>query len=98
MEGALTGQTYVITGTLERWTREQAASELEARGAKVAGSVSKKTSGVIVGEEPGATKLNKAREVGVPILDEQALAKLLDENAAARAPAESLGPPTRFGR
>ena len=98
VEGALTGQTYVITGTLERWTREQAASELEARGAKVAGSVSKKTSGVIVGEEPGATKLNKAREVGVPILDEQALAKLLDENAAARAPAESLGPPTRFGR
>ena len=98
VEGALTGQTYVITGTLERWTREQAASELEARGAKVAGSVSKKTSGVIVGEDPGATKLNKAREVGVPILDEQALARLLDENAAARAPAESLGPPTRFGR
>jgi DNA ligase (NAD+) len=77
VEGALTGQTYVITGTLEHWTREEAAAELEARGAKVAGSVSKKTSGVIVGEEPGATKLNKAREVGVPILDEQALAKLL---------------------
>jgi DNA ligase (NAD+) len=98
VEGGLTGQTYVITGTLEGWTREQAASELEARGAKVAGSVSKKTSGVIVGEEPGATKLNKARETGVPILDEQALAKLLDENPPARAPAESLGPPTRFGR
>jgi DNA ligase (NAD+) len=98
VEGALSGNTYVITGTLERWTREQAASELEARGAKVAGSVSKKTTGVVVGEEPGATKLNKAREVGVPILDEQALAKLLDDNPPARAPAESLGPPTRFGR
>jgi DNA ligase (NAD+) len=98
VEGALTGNTYVITGTLERWTREQAASELEARGAKVAGSVSKKTTGVVVGEEPGATKLNKAREVGVPILDEQALAKLLDDNPPARTPAESLGPPTRFGR
>jgi DNA ligase (NAD+) len=80
VEGGLTGQTYVITGTLERWTREQAAAELEARGAKVAGSVSKKTAGVIAGEEPGATKLNKARETGVPILDEAALAKLLDES------------------
>jgi DNA ligase (NAD+) len=80
IEGGLTGQTYVITGTLERWTRDQAAEELEARGAKVAGSVSKKTTGVIVGEEPGATKLNKAREAGVPILDEAALAKLLGEN------------------
>jgi DNA ligase (NAD+) len=98
VEGGLTGQAYVITGTLERWTREQAASELEARGAKVAGSVSKKTSALIAGEEPGATKLNKARETGVPILDEQALAKLLDENPPARPPAESLGPPTRFGR
>ena len=78
VEGGLSGQTYVITGTLERWTREQAAAELEARGAKVAGSVSKKTTGVIVGEEPGAAKLNKARETGVPILDEAALAKLLD--------------------
>jgi DNA ligase (NAD+) len=98
VEGALTGNTYVITGTLEAWTREQAASELEARGAKVAGSVSKKTTGVIVGEEPGATKLGKAREAGVPILDEQALAELLHANPPARQPAESLGPPTRFGR
>jgi DNA ligase (NAD+) len=98
VEGGLTGHTYVITGTLERWTREQAASELEARGAKVAGSVSKKTAGVIVGEEPGATKLNKARELEVPVLDEAALAKLLDANPPARPPSESLGPPTRFGR
>jgi DNA ligase (NAD+) len=98
VEGGLTGNTYVITGTLERWTREQAASELEARGAKVAGSVSKKTSGVIVGEEPGATKLNKAREAEVPILNEQDLARLLEANPPARPPGESLGPPTRFGR
>jgi DNA ligase (NAD+) len=79
IEGGLSGQTYVITGTLERWTREQAASELEARGAKVAGSVSKKTSGLITGEEPGAAKVKKAREAGVSILDEAALVKLLDE-------------------
>jgi len=80
IEGGLSGQTYVITGTLERWTREQAASELEARGAKVAGSVSKKTSALIAGEEPGAAKVKKAREAGVPILDEAALVKLLDES------------------
>src|SRR5215212_11082825 len=79
IEGGLSGQTYVITGTLERWTREQAASELEARGAKVAGSVSKKTSALIAGEEPGAAKVKKAREAGVSILDEAALVKLLDE-------------------
>ena len=80
IEGGLSGRTYVITGTLERWTREQAASELEARGAKVAGSVSKKTSALIAGEEPGAAKVKKAREAGVPILDEAALVKLLDES------------------
>jgi DNA ligase (NAD+) len=57
LEGPLTGETYVITGTLESMTREEAAAELEARGAKVAGSVSKKTSAVVIGEEPGATKL-----------------------------------------
>jgi DNA ligase (NAD+) len=84
VEGGLSGHVYVITGTLEGWTREQAASELEARGAKVAGSVSKKTTGVIVGEEPGATKLNKAREAGVPVLDEQALAGLLEANPVGR--------------
>jgi DNA ligase (NAD+) len=76
-EGPLTGQTYVITGTLEGWSRDQAQAELEARGAKVTGSVSKKTTGLIVGEEPGASKLTKAQSAGVPLLDEAALGKLL---------------------
>jgi DNA ligase (NAD+) len=76
-EGPLTGNTYVITGTLERWTREQAQGELETRGAKVTNSVSKKTTGLIVGEEPGASKLTKAQREGVPLLDEAALAELL---------------------
>jgi DNA ligase (NAD+) len=76
-EGPLTGNTYVITGTLERWTREQAQEELETRGAKVTNSVSKKTTGLIVGEEPGASKLTKAQREGVPLLDEAALAELL---------------------
>jgi DNA ligase (NAD+) len=76
-EGPLTGKTYVITGTLERWTRDEAQAELEALGAKVAGSVSKKTTGLIVGEEPGGSKLTKAQREGVPLLDEAALADLL---------------------
>ncbi len=76
IEGSLSGQTYVITGTLESFTREEAAAALEAKGAKVANSVSKKTAGVIVGEEPGS-KLQKAQQAGVPILDEKALKSLL---------------------
>jgi DNA ligase (NAD+) len=76
-EGPLTGQTYVITGTLEGWSRDQAQAELEARGAKVTNSVSKKTSGLVVGEEPGASKLTKAQREGVQLLDEAALTELL---------------------
>jgi DNA ligase (NAD+) len=76
-QGPLTGQTYVITGTLERWSRDQAQAELEAHGAKVTNSVSKKTTGLIVGEEPGQSKLSKAQREGVALLDEAALAELL---------------------
>jgi DNA ligase (NAD+) len=76
-EGPLTGQTYVITGTLEGWSRDQAQAELEAQGAKVTNSVSKKTTGLVVGEEPGASKLTKAQREGVPLLDEAALTELL---------------------
>ena len=76
VEGPLTGSTYVITGTLEGFSRDEARKALEAKGAKVADSVSKKTTGVIAGEEPGS-KLGKAQKAGVPILDEQALKRLL---------------------
>jgi len=76
-EGPLTGNTYVITGTLEAFSRDQAAAELDALGAKVLNSVSGKTTGLIVGEEPGNSKLTKARKLEVPLLDEQALLKLL---------------------
>ncbi|CAN5372798.1 NAD-dependent DNA ligase LigA [soil metagenome] len=77
VEGPLTGHTYVITGTLEAFSRDQAAAELEARGAKVVNSVSGKTTGLVVGEEPGNSKFTKARKLEVPLLDEQALLKLL---------------------
>src|SRR5438552_12901768 len=76
VEGPLTGSTYVITGTLESFSRDEARQALEAKGAKVADSVSKKTTGVIAGESPGS-KLAKAEKDGVPILDEAALKKLL---------------------
>jgi DNA ligase (NAD+) len=76
VEGPLTGRQYVITGTLERYTREEAKAALEGLGAKVSDSVSKKTAGVIVGENPG-TKVQKAQRAGVPILAEADLAELL---------------------
>jgi len=76
VEGPLTGNTYVITGTLEGFSREEAKTALEALGAKVTDSVSKKTSGVIAGESPGS-KLEKARRAGVPVLAESDLGKLL---------------------
>jgi DNA ligase (NAD+) len=76
-QGPLTGNTYVITGTLERWSREQAADALEAAGAKVTNSVSSKTTALIVGEEPGASKLTKAQKAGVELLDEAAFEALL---------------------
>jgi len=76
VEGPLTGSTYVITGTLEGFSRDEARKALEAKGAKVGDSVSKKTAGVIAGESPGS-KLAKAEQLGVPVLDEAALKKLL---------------------
>jgi DNA ligase (NAD+) len=76
VEGPLSGSTYVITGTLEGFSRDEARKALEAKGAKVADSVSKKTTGVVVGESPGS-KAAKAEQLGVPVLDEAALRELL---------------------
>ncbi len=76
VEGPLTGSQYVITGTLENYTREEARAALEALGAKVSDNVSKKTTGVIVGENPGS-KAAKAEKAGVPILSEADFEALL---------------------
>ena len=76
VEGPLTGSTYVITGTLESFSREEAKAALEALGAKVADGVSSRTTGVIVGESPGS-KAAKAQKAGVPLLDEHDLKALL---------------------
>ncbi len=75
-EGPLSGTQYVITGTLGAFTREEAKAALEELGAKVADSVSKKTTGVVVGENPGS-KAAKAEKAGVPILAEADLVRLL---------------------
>jgi DNA ligase (NAD+) len=72
----LSGRAYVITGTLERFSRAQAQAALEELGAKVTDSVSAKTTAVIAGENPGS-KLEKARRLGVTILDEQGFEELL---------------------
>jgi DNA ligase (NAD+) len=67
--GPLSGQTWVITGTLDSLTRDEAQALLEAQGAKVSGSVSKKTTTLLAGRDAGS-KLEKARTLGVPIIDE----------------------------
>jgi DNA ligase (NAD+) len=73
----LTGRTFVITGTLDTMSREEAQSRIERLGGKVTGSVSKKTSYLIVGADAG-TKLDKARALGVPTLDEAAFLALIE--------------------
>jgi DNA ligase (NAD+) len=75
--GALKGLTFVLTGTLPNLTREEAARLIETAGGKVSGSVSKKTSFVVAGEDPGS-KIVKAQELGVPLLDEDMLLALLN--------------------
>ena len=79
VEGPLTGRSYVITGTLESMTREEATAALEALGAKVGAAPSSKTTGLVVGEEPGKSKLTKAEKAGVPILSEADLRTLLGQ-------------------
>lgn len=75
----LAGKTFVLTGSLPTLSRDQTKAMLEAAGAKVVGSVSKKTDYLVAGAEAGS-KLDKARELGVAVLDETQLRLLLDSN------------------
>jgi DNA ligase (NAD+) len=81
----LAGLSFVITGTLPSLSRERTEALIKAHGGKVAGSVTKKTSYLLAGAEPGGTKYNKAIELGVPLLDEAGLLEMIGE--AANEPA-----------
>jgi DNA ligase (NAD+) len=94
VEGPLTGSSYVITGTLERFTREEAAAALEELGAKVSDNVSKKTTGVFVGESPGS-KVAKAQKAGVPLLTEADLKELVGDAPPADGRGSSAPPRRR---
>ena len=78
----LLGKSYVITGELSGLSRDEAAARLQALGAKVTGSVSKKTTGLIVGSDPGAGKLARATALGIAILDQAGFLDLLNSSAA----------------
>jgi len=82
------GLTFVLTGGMEDYTRETAQAAIEARGGKVTGSVSKKTSFVVVGENPGS-KFAKAEELGVAILDEAGFTRVLQVGVSAAEPSDS---------
>jgi len=74
----LAGQAVVVSGTLEGWSREEAEAAIKARGGKSPGSVSKKSLALVVGREPGASKVTRAEELGVPVIDEAAFTRRLE--------------------
>ncbi|MEM9033509.1 MAG: NAD-dependent DNA ligase LigA [Actinomycetota bacterium] len=78
VEPVLEGMSIVVTGSLEGFSRDGASAAIKARGGKSPGSVSKKTTAVVVGAEPGASKVTKAEDLGVPMLDEAAFVALLE--------------------
>ncbi len=74
----LAGATFVISGTLDGMSREEAEAAVEARGGKATGSVSGKTTALVVGESPGASKTRKAEELGIPIIDGNTFERVLE--------------------
>ncbi len=74
----LIGKSIVVTGTLQRWSREESEAAIKARGGKAPGSVSQKTTAVVLGADPGGAKLAKATELGIPLLDEDGFDRLLE--------------------
>ena len=87
----LVGRSIVVTGTLEGWSREAAEAAITARGGKAPGSVSKKTSAVVSGADPGSAKISKAETLGIPIVDEEAFRVLLETGELPPAAASTDG-------
>ena len=79
----LAGKSVVVSGTLEGYTREEAEAAIVARGGKSPGSVSKKTFALVVGDDPGASKVTKAEKDGVPILEEDGVRRAPRDRRAA---------------
>jgi DNA ligase (NAD+) len=80
--------SVVVTGTLEGWSREAAEEAITQRGGKSPGSVSGKTSAVVVGADPGSAKLARAEELGIPLLDEAGFGHLLETGELPGAPSD----------
>jgi len=78
LDQTLTGRSVVVTGTLEAFTRDEVEAAIEARGGKAPGSVSGRTFAVVVGAEPGQSKLDKAVARSVPVIDEADFVRLLE--------------------
>jgi DNA ligase (NAD+) len=83
----LTGRAIVVSGAVPGHTRDEAAAAIKARGGKATGSVSKKTFALVVGDDPGASKLAKATELGIPVVPAERFEDLLD---SGELPTEDL--------
>lgn len=79
----LAGVTLVVSGTLERFSRDEAREAIEERGGNATGSVSNKTTALVVGDSPGGAKVGKAEALGVPIIDEATFERMLEDGIAA---------------
>lgn len=87
-EPVLRGMSIVVTGTLEGFSREGAEEAIKGRGGKSPGSVSKKTTVVVLGDSPGAAKLSKAQQLGIPVIDEAGFLQLLETGLLPENPAQ----------
>ncbi|HLU43197.1 MAG TPA: NAD-dependent DNA ligase LigA [Microthrixaceae bacterium] len=85
----LAGMSIVVTGTLAGFSREEAEAEIKARGGRSPGSVSQRTTAVVAGENPGASKIAKAEELGIPVIDEEAFRQLLETGELPVTPPRS---------
>jgi DNA ligase (NAD+) len=81
LDQTLQGRSVVVTGALEGFTRDEVEAAVEARGGKAPGSVSGRTFAVVVGSEPGQSKLDKAADKDIPVIDEAAFVRLLETGA-----------------